>query len=174
MLGVRPGTIWTVSPVSEESLVLELAAAVLSANRRKPKASPDHFDRVAWALYEEDLHAVARALEWLLYGHGSDGVYVRTFSDDGAGHITMVGFNIWVDFQTRVLLEATFNVSASGNAIDAFTVRVAGSRDDPDPSYQQPERAKAELRMIENRPTLDEEWGLVVEYELMPEVRRLR
>jgi hypothetical protein len=79
-----------------------------------------------------------------------------------------------VDFQTWVLLEATFSLSASGNAIDDFTVRVAGSRDDPDPDYQRPQRADAELLMIENRPTADEAWGLVLEYELTPEVRRLR
>jgi hypothetical protein len=170
----RLGTIWSVLPLSEESVVLELAAAVLSANRRKPKPSQDHFDRVAWALHEEDVHAVERALEWLLYGHGSDGVYVRTFSDDGAGQITIVGFNIWVDFQTRVLLEATFNLSPSGNAIDGFTVRVAGSRNDPDPEYQQPERAKAELRLIENPPSADDDWGVVLEYELTPEVHCLR
>lgn len=154
--------------------MLELAAAVLSANRRKPKPRQDHFDRVAWARYEEDLHAVAQALEWLLYEHGSDGVYVRTFSDNGAGQITVVGFNIWVDFQTWVLLEATFNLSACGNAIDDLTVRVAGSRDDPDPDYQQPERADAELQMIENCPAADEDWGVILEYELTPEVRRLR
>jgi hypothetical protein len=152
--------------------VRELAAAVLSANRRKPKSSQDG---IAWLPgYEQDVNAIQDALEWLLYGHGSDGVYVRTVSDDGAGHITIIGFNIFVDFQTMVLLEATFNLSASGNAIDDFTVRVAGSRDDPDPRYQQPDRADAEQRMIENRPTIDEDWGLVVEYELTPEVRRLR
>jgi hypothetical protein len=163
-----------VSPVGEESLVLELAAAVLSANRRKPKPSQDHFDQVAWALYQEDVNAVERALESLLYGHGSDGVYVRAVSGDGADQIRIIGFNIWVDFQTRVLLEATFNLSPSGNAIDDFTVRVAGSRNDPDPEYQLPERADAELRMIENLPAADEDWGVVLEYELTPEVRCLR
>ena len=162
------------SPVSEESLVLELAAAVLSANRHKPKPSQDHLDWDTWALYEKDVHAVERALEWLLYRHGSDGAYVRTVSDDGAGQITIVGFNIWVDFQTWVLLEATFSLSASRDAIEDFKVRVAGSPDDPDPDYQEPARADAELRMIENRPTADEDWGLVLEYELTPEVRRLR
>jgi hypothetical protein len=160
--------------VSEESSVLELSAAVLSANRRRPKPSQDHFDRAAWARYQEDVTAVEQALASLLYKHGSDGVHLHAISDDGAGKITIVGFNIWVDFQTWVLLEATFSLSASGNAIDDFTVRVAGSRDDPDPDYQRPQRADAELLMIENRPTADEAWGLVLEYELTPEVRRLR
>ena len=162
------------SPLSEESVVLELAAAVLSANRRKPKPSQDHFDRVALALYRGDVNVIEGALELLLYGHGSDGVYVRAVFDDGAGQITIVGFNIWVDFQTKVLLEATFNLSPSGNAVDDFTARVAGSRDDPNPEYQLPQRADAEQRMIENRPAADEDWGVVLEYELTPEVRRLR
>jgi hypothetical protein len=159
--------------VSEESLVLELAAAVLSANRRRPKPSQDHLDWGTWALYEEDVHAVERALHGLLYRHGSDGVYVRTVSDDGAGHITIVGFNIWLE-TSSVLLEATFNLSASRDAIEDYKVRVAGSPDDLDPDYQEPVRADAELRMIENRPAADEDWGLVLEYELTPEVRRLR
>jgi len=127
------------SPHSEEFWARELAMAVLGVDR----GNPSH----------EDIGALESALDALLYGYGSDGVHQLTISEEGAGQFRILASNFWLPDGSR-LVEATFKLSVSGDAIDDFTVKVNESDD------------LSDWLVRELDPIVDDDWGLVLRYEL--------
>jgi hypothetical protein len=134
-------------PVSEESLAATLAEAVLRVDRQAPQS--------------EDIPSVAKALESLLYGYGADGVFELTISDDEPGRIMLVGLVDQLDETIGPLVEAKFNLDTTGSAIVDLTVRLGG-----EPGWARDWSWRDQLRFIENRPTLDEDWDIVLHYQL--------
>jgi hypothetical protein len=109
--------------------------------------------------------AIANGLHDLLYGYGGDGVLELSVSQPTSSRcLTVLGIVIWVEEQTQSPLEAVFQFDDVG-AVSALTLRAGDRRIAPRdmPGYQESWRNL--LRIIAARPTADEDWTYVLQYE---------
>jgi hypothetical protein len=108
--------------------------------------------------------AIEESIDALLYQYGSDGILELSVANSQSTCVTIVGLVIWVTEQTLSPLEAEFQLDKAG-AVRALTLRAGDgriSRRDA-PEYEASWRKR--LRIIETRPTGDEDWAYVLHHE---------
>ena len=110
------------------------------------------------------MQAVGETLDQLLYRRGGDGILELSVSRSEPGWLTLVGLVVWVEDQTLAPLEAVFRLDASG-FVKRFTVRAGDARLPRRDVQALPLGSwRARLRLIEARPTEDEDWEHVLDY----------
>lgn len=112
-----------------------------------------------------DLEAVRDRLDDFLHRRGSDGILDLSVSQTGPACISLLGIVIWVETQTLAPIEVEFDLDQTAGTVRAFTVRAGDggvSRRDA-PGYPLDSWRKR-LRLIESRPTVDDDWEHVLRH----------
>lgn len=115
---------------------------------------------------EASLQTIQERLDDLLYHRGGDGILELSVSEAETASFTVVGIVVWVEEQTLGPLEAAFRLDDAGS-VRGFIVR-AGDRRLPRkdaPAYPL-DSWRSRLRLVEARPTEDDDWEHVLQYEV--------